>query len=160
MAGRDHAQRVSVRWTARAGALVWSARLAVAASFTFLISVWAAKPTPGGDTPWLLDGTDFLSGCLSRGTFVKCGFSPKPDDWSLMTLIGPWPPLQYVPDLIATSLGVSMHPDRVRILASLGIASLVLIRDELLGDSASAVVLTSDGTVIQKLSLVLGEDLL
>ena len=39
-----------------------------------------------------------------------------------------------------------------------GIASLVLVRDELVGDSACAVVLDSDGTVIQKLSLVLGED--
>jgi hypothetical protein len=98
----------------------------VAVTVTFLISVWAAKPTPGGDTPWLLDGTDFLSRCLSQGTLVKCGYSAVPDDWSLMTLIGPWPPLQYIPDLIATSVGVSAHPDRVRILASLGIASLVL----------------------------------
>jgi hypothetical protein len=117
---------VSAGYAARGRALVWSARLAVGAAFVFLISVWAAKPTPGGDTPWLLDGTDFLSGCLSRGTLVKCGYSAVPDDWSLMTLIGPWPPLQYIPDLIATSLGVSTHPDRVRILASLGIASLVL----------------------------------
>ena len=40
-----------------------------------------------------------------------------------------------------------------------GIVSLVLVRDELVGDSACVVVLASDGTVIQKLSLVLGEDL-
>ena len=39
-----------------------------------------------------------------------------------------------------------------------GVASLVLVRDELVGDSASAVVLASDGSVVQKLSLVLGED--
>jgi hypothetical protein len=106
--------------------VLWSARLAVATAFAFLVSVWAAKPTPGGDTPWLLDGTDFLSRCLSSGTLVKCGYSSRPDAWSLMTLIGPWPPLQYIPDLIATSLGISTHPDRVRILASLGIASLAL----------------------------------
>jgi hypothetical protein len=43
-----------------------------------------------------------------------------------MTAIGPWPPMQYVPDLAATSLGVEAHPDRVRILALLGLAFLLL----------------------------------
>jgi len=42
-----------------------------------------------------------------------------------MSPIGDWPLLQHVPDLIATSLGISAHPDRVRILVLLNIAAVV-----------------------------------
>ena len=50
------------------GALVWWARPAVAVSFLYLVVIWAARPWKAGDTPFVLDGTDALTECLSAGT--------------------------------------------------------------------------------------------
>ncbi len=73
-----------------------------------------------------MDGTDALAGCLKRGDLVACGFTHHITAFGGMSPIGPWPLLQYVPDLVSTSLGVTTHPDRVRILALLGLGVLMI----------------------------------
>jgi hypothetical protein len=102
------------------------ALLAALAPFALLIPVWISKSTAGGDTPWLLDGTNVLHDCLARGDLSACGARSHPDPFGLTTAIGPWPALQYIPDLTAVSLGVQAHPTRVRILVTLGVVALVL----------------------------------
>jgi hypothetical protein len=121
----DHAHEVGVRAT-RWGrpSLSW-ARLAVAVGFAWLVAVWVARPWVSGDTPFVLDGTNALIDCLSRGDFVACGFWGYLNDWGLTSPIGDWPLLQYVPDLIAVELGATTHPDRTRILALLSVAGVV-----------------------------------
>src|SRR5437773_5190464 len=112
----------------RAGAtrpLLLSCRVAVAATFAFVVALWIDGPKTAGDTPFVLDGTDALRACLSRGDLDACGFTGHLNVWGLMSPIGDWPLLQLVPDLIATSLGISAHPDRVRILVLLNIAGVV-----------------------------------
>jgi hypothetical protein len=116
---------MGIRRLSRVGSPLTWARLAVAGSFAWLVPVWLSRPTAGGDTPWLLDGTDVLRDCLARDTLVACGYHSQPDAFGLTTAIGPWPPLQYVPDLVATSLGATTHPTRVRVLVVLGVAAIV-----------------------------------
>jgi hypothetical protein len=94
-------------------------------SFLFLVAVWAARPWTAGDTPFVLDGTNALIECLSRRDFVACRFSGELDFWGLMSPMGDWPLLQYVPDLISVGLGVDAHNDRERVLSLLGVAGVV-----------------------------------
>ena len=105
--------------------LVWWARAAVAASSASLVALWVSRPWVEGDTPFVLDGTNALIGCLSRRDFVGCRFSGKLDYWGLMSPMGDWPLLQHIPDLIAVELGATAHPDRVRVLTLLSVAGVV-----------------------------------
>jgi hypothetical protein len=105
--------------------LLFSCRVAVAAAFVFVVALWVDGPKTAGDTPFVLDGTDALRACLSRGDLDACGFTGHLNVWGLMSPIGDWPLLQHVPDLVATSLGISGHSDRVRILVLLNIAGVV-----------------------------------
>jgi hypothetical protein len=105
--------------------LLLSCRVAVAATFAFVVALWIDGPKTAGDTPFVLDGTDAVRACLSRGDLHACGFTGHLNVWGLMSPIGDWPLLQHVPDLIATSLGISAHSDRVRILVLLNIAGVV-----------------------------------
>jgi hypothetical protein len=98
---------------------------AVAACCGFLVAVWLAIPWVGGDTPFVLDGSDALLTCLSNRDLVSCGFTGELNHWGLMTPIGYWPLLQYIPDVISIELGATSHPDRTRLLAGLGVAGLV-----------------------------------
>ena len=98
---------------------------AVAACCGFLVAVWLAIPWVGGDTPFVLDGSNALLTCLSNRDFVSCGFTGELNHWGLMTPIGYWPLLQYIPDVISIELGATSHPDRTRLLAGLGVAGLV-----------------------------------
>jgi hypothetical protein len=82
-------------------------------------------PWVGGDTPFVLDGSNALIGCLSHHDFNACGFTGKLNFWGLMTPIGYWPLLQHIPDVISIELGATSHPARTRILALLGIAGIV-----------------------------------
>jgi hypothetical protein len=100
-------------------------RGAVLASFAVLVVLWIDGPKVAGDTPFVLDGTNAFTDCLSRHDFVACGFTHELNVWGLMSPIGDWPLLQHIPDLIATSLGIQGHPDRVRILVVLNVAALV-----------------------------------
>ncbi len=122
----DHAHEVGLR-SKRAGAqaLVFSARSAVAASFVFLVAVWAARPWVGGDTPFVLDGSNAFLDCLSAHDFVGCRHSGQLDYWGLTSPIGDWPLLQHLPDLITIGILGDSHPDRTRVLALLSVAGVV-----------------------------------
>jgi hypothetical protein len=105
--------------------LLGATRIAVAASFAFLVAVWLARPWVGGDTPFVLDGSNAFLTCLSHHDYSGCGFTGKLNYWGLMSPIGDWPLLQHVPDLIALGLGADSHPARTRMLATLSVAGVV-----------------------------------
>lgn len=102
-----------------------AARVAVAGSFVFLVAAWVAMPWVGGDTPFVLDGSNALITCLSNHDFNACGYTGKLNFWGLMTPIGYWPLLQHIPDVISIELGANGHPARTRILALLSVAGFV-----------------------------------
>jgi hypothetical protein len=102
-----------------------AARAAVVSSFAFLVAAWIAMPWVGGDTPFVLDGSNALLTCLSRHDFNACGFTGELNHWGLMTPIGYWPLLQHIPDVISIELGATSHPARTRILALLSVAGVV-----------------------------------
>jgi hypothetical protein len=104
---------------------VTAARAAVVSSFGFLVAAWIAMPWVGGDTPFVLDGSNALLTCFSHHDFDACGFTGKLNFWGLMTPIGYWPLLQHIPDVISIELGATSHPARTRILALLSVAGLV-----------------------------------
>jgi hypothetical protein len=99
--------------------------LAVAASFGFLIAVWIALPWVGGDTPFVLDGSNAFLTCLSHHDYSACGYTGKLNYWGLMGSIGDWPLLQHVPDLVSIGLGADGHAARTRILELLSVVGVV-----------------------------------
>jgi hypothetical protein len=99
-------------------------RLAVAAGSAWLVAVWVTHRTVGGDTPWLVDGSDQIVRCLSGGDLVKCGYTGQLSATGQTTTIGPYPLLQYIPDLIARSLGATHH-SRYAVLALLSTAAVI-----------------------------------
>jgi hypothetical protein len=101
------------------------ARVAVAGSLVFLVAAWVAMPWVGGDTPFVLDGSNALLACLSNHDYNACGFTGRLNFWGLMTPIGYWPLLQHIPDVISIELGANSHPARTRILALLSIVGFV-----------------------------------
>ena len=100
------------------------ARIVVAFGCAWLLAVWVTHRVVGGDTPWLVDGTDQLVRCLSAGDLVKCGYTGQLTATGQTTTIGPYPVLQYIPDLIARSLGATHH-SRYAVLALLSTAAVV-----------------------------------
>ena len=104
---------------------VRAARVAVASSFGFLVVAWIAMPWVGGDTPFVLDGSNALLTCLSQHDFNACGYTGKLNHWGLMTPIGYWPLLQHIPDVISIELGATSHPARTRVLTLLSVAGVV-----------------------------------
>ncbi|MDX6436858.1 MAG: hypothetical protein QOK34_1692 [Gaiellaceae bacterium] len=109
-----------------------AAVVAVVASFVFLVAAWIAMPWVGGDTPFVLDGSNALLTCLSHHDLNACGYTGKLNFWGLETPIGYWPLLQHIPDVISIKLGATSHPARTRILTLLSVAgvtgSVVLAR--------------------------------
>ena len=103
-----------------------AARLAVAAAFAWLTVVWVTHRVVGGDTPWLVDGTDALAGCLSRHDFDACGFTGKLDAAGQMSAVGPYPLLQYVPDYLARWVGAT-HDTRYTFLALLSTVAVLAV---------------------------------
>ena len=94
------------------------ANAAVALGVVGISLAWLAQPLRGGDTGPLMAGTETLGDCLARLDLFLCAQT---------TPIGPWPVLQYVPDLIAHAAGASID-GRVRVLAilsGLGVAGAV-----------------------------------
>jgi len=55
--------------------------IAVAASFGFLVVVWLAFFWVGGDTPFVLDGSNAFLTCLSHHDYVACGYTGKLNYW-------------------------------------------------------------------------------
>ena len=82
-------------------------------------------PWVGGDTPFVLDGSNALLTCLSHHDFNACGYTGKLNHWGLMTPIGYWPLLQHIPDVISIELGATSHPARTRVLTLLSVAGVV-----------------------------------
>lgn len=101
-----------------------AAYLAVAAAFAWLIGLWVPRRIIGGDTPYLVDGTDALAKCLSRHDLVACGFTGHLSAAGQMSPIGPYPLLQYVPDFLTRSLGATHH-SRYAVLALLSALAVV-----------------------------------
>jgi hypothetical protein len=104
----------------RTGALV-----AAIGSFVFLVVTWLARPFVGGDTPFVLDGTNAFLTCLSNHDYNACGFTGELNYWGLMSPIGWWPLLQHVPDLISIGLGADGHAARTRVLATLSVGGVI-----------------------------------
>jgi hypothetical protein len=102
-----------------------AALVAALGSFVYLVVVWLARPFVGGDTPFVLDGTNAFLTCMSQHDYNACGFTGKLNYWGLMSPIGWWPLLQHVPDLISIGLGADGHAARTRVLATLSVAGVV-----------------------------------
>jgi hypothetical protein len=104
-------------------------RAAVAAalgSFGFLVVIWLLHPFVGGDTPFVLDGTNAFLNCISAHHYNACDYTGKLNYWGLMSNIGWWPLLQHIPDLITIGLGGDGHFARTRVLAYLSVAGVVV----------------------------------
>jgi hypothetical protein len=104
---------------------VRAAQLSVAAAFAWLLGVWLTHRVVGGDTPWLVDGTDALAACLSRHELSGCGFTGELSPAGQMSAVGPYPLMQYVPDYVARSLGAT-HDSRYTLLALLSAVAVVV----------------------------------
>src|SRR5213593_548576 len=94
-------------------------------SFAYFVAISLARPFVGGDTPFVLDGSNAFLNCLSNHDYHACGYTGKLNYWGLMSPIGDWPLLQHIPDLISIELGANGHPSRNRILELLGVAAIV-----------------------------------
>jgi hypothetical protein len=102
-----------------------AAIVAAQGSFAFLVVVWLAKPFVGGDTPFVLDGTNAFLNCMKAHDYNACGFTDKLNFWGLMSPIGWWPLLQHIPDAITIGLGGDGHAARTRVLATLSVVGVV-----------------------------------
>ena len=104
--------------------LLWL-RLAALGAFACFVVVWLARPYVGGDTPFVLDGTNAFLSCLSSHDFVACRYSGQLDPFEGLTSpIGDWPLLQHIPDIIAVKLGANSHHARELVLIALGVAGV------------------------------------
>ncbi len=102
-----------------------AARLAIAASLTWLAVVWIDRPVLGGDTPGFLLGTDRLASCFASGSLVRCGYVPEGTPDGYLTEIGPWPVLQYPIDLVSRLLGAGRE-NRVNVLVAASVLSAIV----------------------------------
>jgi hypothetical protein len=100
--------------------------VAALGSFAFLVATWLARPFVGGDTPFVLDGTNAFLTCLQEDVYHACGFTGELNYWGLMSGIGWWPLLQHIPDLISLGFGADGHAARTRVLATLSVVGIVV----------------------------------
>jgi len=94
-------------------------------SLAFLVVVWIDRHFNGGDTGFVLDGTNAFLNCISAHDYNACGFTGKLNYWGLMSPIGDWPLLQHIPDAITIGLGGDGHPVRYRVLGMLSVIAIV-----------------------------------
>ena len=66
---------------------------------------WVTRPFVGGDTPFVLDGTNAFLQCMEARVFVGCGHTDELNDWGLTSSLGDWPLLQHLPDLAMLGSG-------------------------------------------------------
>jgi hypothetical protein len=104
---------------------LWWLKALVAASVVSFVVIWLARPYVGGDTPFVLDGTNAFLGCLSAHDFVACRHSDHLDYWGLTSPIGDWPLLQHIPDIVVVEVGANGHHTREIVLVVLGVAAIV-----------------------------------
>jgi hypothetical protein len=94
-------------------------------SFAYLVVVWIHLHFNGGDTGFVLDGTNAFLNCVSAHDYNACGYTGKLNFWGLMSPIGDWPLLQHIPDAITIGLGGDGHPVRYRVLGTLNVIAIV-----------------------------------
>jgi hypothetical protein len=94
-------------------------------ALVFLVVVWLTHPFTGGDTPFVLDGTNAFLNCMHAHDYNACGFTNELNFWGLMSPIGWWPLLQHIPDAITIGLGGDGHAARTRVLATLSVVGVV-----------------------------------
>jgi hypothetical protein len=94
-------------------------------SFAYFVAMSFARPFVGGDTPFVLDGTNAFLNCMSHHDYDACGYTGQLNYWGLMSPIGWWPLLQHVPDMISIGLGADGHFARTRVLAYLSVLGVV-----------------------------------
>jgi hypothetical protein len=116
---------------------LWWVRVGVVAAFAYFVVTWIARPWVGGDTAFVLDGSNAFLDCLSGGDLVACRHSGELDYWGLTSPIGDWPLLQHVPDFVSIGLGADAHDTRelvfvllsvVGVVGAVALAGLVLTR--------------------------------
>ena len=81
-------------------------------------------PIVGGDTPVLVTGAQAALDCIGQGIWTSCGENPpaRVNEY-YSSLVGPWPPLQYVPVAAMLEAGLDAHV--MTGLALLSIAALL-----------------------------------
>ena len=94
-------------------------------SVLFLAATWIDRPFVGGDTPFVLDGTNAFLQCMDARVFVGCGHTGELNDWGLTSSLGDWPLLQHLPDLAMIGLGIDGHPNRTRVLTLLSVLGVL-----------------------------------
>jgi hypothetical protein len=104
---------------------LWWIRVGVVAAFAYLVVTWLARPWVGGDTAFVLDGSNAFLDCLSDGDLVACRHSGELDYWGLTSPIGDWPLLQHVPDFVSIGLGADAHDTRELVFVVLSVAGVV-----------------------------------
>jgi hypothetical protein len=102
-----------------------AALVAAIGSLAYFVAISLARPFVGGDTPFVLDGTNAFLNCLSNHDYNACGYTGQLNYWGLMSPIGWWPLLQHIPDMITIGLGGDSHAARTRVLATLSVVGLV-----------------------------------
>jgi len=95
-------------------------------AFAYFVAMSFARPFVGGDTPFVLDGTNALLTCISHHDYNACGYTGELNFWGLMSPIGWWPLLQHVPDMIAIGLGADGHAARAKVLAYLSVIGVIV----------------------------------
>jgi hypothetical protein len=94
-------------------------------AFAYFVVISFARPFVGGDTPFVLDGTNAFLNCISHHDYNACGYTGQLNYWGLMSPIGWWPLLQHVPDMIAVGLGADGHAARTKVLAYLSVLGVI-----------------------------------
>jgi hypothetical protein len=80
------------------------AAVVILVALTLLGGFWLNRlPTVGDDTVQLMSGSNWIVRCVLHGPRMKCGFVEGQDE----SLVGPFPLVQYVPDLAFKSLELS-----------------------------------------------------
>ena len=99
--------------------------VAALGAFGFFVAISFARPFVGGDTPFVLDGTNAFLNCMKAHDYHACGYTGQLNFWGLMSPIGWWPLLQHVPDMIAIGLGADGHSARTKVLAYLSVLGVI-----------------------------------
>lgn len=90
-------------------------KTAVGLGLAGIVLAWLAETVVGGDSGQLMAGTEALRRCLTDFDLVSC---------EQATPIGPWPIMQYLPDLVADAAGPSTE-GRDRVLTTLSSVGVV-----------------------------------
>jgi len=102
-----------------------AAIVAAFGALAYFVAISFARPFVGGDTPFVLDGTNAFLTCMSNHDYNACGYTGTLNFWGLMSPIGWWPLLQHIPDMISIGLGADGHAARTKVLAYLSVVGVI-----------------------------------